>query len=93
MDYVARLEQVPQIVSTVETPSPVQIATLVEAGSQQVLMAMWGGVSGGVLRTSEVYYVNEGIRVVARFRERGRLFDDFSMEGLVLERIETEVYL
>lgn len=90
LDYAARMEQIP---AAVETPSPANIATLVEAGSQQVITAMWGGVGGGVLRTSDVYYVNETLRVIGRFRERSRLPDDFSIEGLVLERITTEVHL
>lgn len=74
-------------------PSAAHVATVIEAGSQHIITAMWGGVAGGVLRTSGVYYNNEGLRILGLFRERGQLPDDVELEGFALDRMTKEVYL
>lgn len=74
-------------------PSASHVAAVTEAGSQHVITAMWSGVAGGVLRMSEVYYTNEGLRILGLFRERGHLPDDVELEAFVLDRMKREVCL
>lgn len=42
---------------------------------------------------SDVYYNNEGLRILASFRERGHLPDDAELEAFVLDRMKREVCL